>query len=74
MVSSCRVTPLMDSATPVGKKHFAVGASTLLGRLDAERIEALRQGMNGLVGRENPLPVGERQRDFLKVMGHHEIL
>jgi len=36
--------------------------------------KALRQGMNGLVGRENPLLVGERQRDFLKVMGHHEIL
>jgi hypothetical protein len=32
--------PLMDSATPGGKKHLT--APALLGRLDAERIEALR--------------------------------
>jgi hypothetical protein len=50
-------------------------ASALLGRLDTERIGALRQGVNSFVGCENPLPIGDqRQRDFLKVMGHHEIL
>ena len=58
-----------------GKKHFTVGAPAVLGRLHAERIEALRQGGNGFVGCENSLPVGEqRQRDALEIIGHHEIL
>ena len=37
-----------------GKAHFAVGAPALLGRRNAERIEPLRQGGNGLVSCEDP--------------------
>ena len=43
-----------------GKEHFPVGAPALLGRLDSERVESLRQRWDGFVGRENPFSVGNQ--------------
>lgn len=45
-----------------GEEHFAVSAPALLARLDAQRIEALRQSGNGFVGCENHLPIGDEQK------------
>ena len=54
-----------------GEEHFPVGASALFGRRDAERVEPLRQGGDGLVGCEDPLAVGDQcRRDALKIVAH----
>src|SRR5262249_46750037 len=46
----------------------------LLSRLDAEGVESLRQGGDGLVGRQNALPLGnQRQRDALQIVACHGI-
>ena len=43
IVSSNRITPLMNSSAPGRREQeVAVGASRLLGRLDTDRVEALR--------------------------------
>ena len=55
IVSSCMMTPLMKSAASAREKHFTVGAPALLGRLDAESIEAFRQVWGGFVGGEYSL-------------------
>jgi hypothetical protein len=54
-----------------GKEHFAVCASALLGRRDAERIEALRQCGNRLIGGENSFPVDDQRGcDALEIVAH----
>ena len=54
------------------EEHLAVGAPALLGRWDSERIEALGQGRDGLVGGENSFLLGnQRQRDALQVVPCH---
>ena len=56
IVSSNRITPLTKSAAPVGgEQHLAVRAPAVLGRLAADRVEALLDRAAALVGGEDAL-------------------
>src|SRR5690606_30889911 len=55
-----------------GEQHLAVGPAVLLGRFQADRVEALADGPIALVRGEDTLAFGdERARDFVKVLSRH---
>ena len=67
--------PLMNSASPGGKKHLTVGHR--LFSVDWMRSVSKRcvKGVNSFFGCKDSLPVGDpRQRDALKFIGHHGLL
>src|SRR5439155_15349659 len=56
------------------EQQLTVGATRILGRLDADRVEALLDRARGLVGGENPLPVGdERLRGLVQLRSSHDL-
>jgi hypothetical protein len=51
------------------EQQVAVGAPVLLGRLDADRVEALLDGAGALVRGEDPFPLGDERGCGLMELG-----
>jgi hypothetical protein len=68
-----------DTAKELGgargrEEHFPVGTPALLGRPDPEGVEALRQGWDGLVGRQDPFSLRhQRLRDAFQFAARHRL-